>query len=184
MIPCLENGGNKSRFQVFLPSDQNLNEAKAFRAIQGHSNATFEAKDLGWKKITATEIPRLLHGTTWNAFHKILNQGLIPGGGQVRGGRKEVFFSPADPRGNPKDKYPVYKFDCDVVFVVDTKAAEEKGCCFYLTEGGAVLCKSTVPESSFATVFDTKIQPIVGTQRKSTREKGTGARRLAATRTA
>ena len=119
-------GSNKTRFQVFCPKDGDRSKTIAFRAIQGHSSAKFEAENPGWKDISAKQVPRLFHGTTYGAFESILRRGLLPAGGQARGGRDEVFFSPADPRGDPHSEFPIYKFSCDIIFMSDTKTAEEK----------------------------------------------------------
>ena len=159
---CLGLGcQDKARFQVFVAADKSHVDPLAWRAIQGHTKSSATIAGMNWIPVGTNTCPVLWHGTKRHCTDSILADGLIPGG--VRGeGRSEVFFSPRNPLEPdiPADPIKAYKFDAEVYLEVDTKEAIDCGCSFYLSEGGAVLCRETIHPRCLKRILDRHGHPV------------------------
>ena len=110
----------------------------------------------------------MYHGSRRANITSLREKGIIPGGLQRTGGRSEAFFSPSDPRGKANCRYPIYRFESEIVVEVDTAIAEQENHCkFYYTTGGAVLCQETIPPSAFLTIFSDWSNEILWTKTKA-----------------
>ena len=143
----------KPRFQFFLRLGSG--RPLAWRAIQGHSTSLAPVENMGWRQIDSSISQYLWHGTFRRYIDPIQRKGLIPGGGKM-GGRIELYFSARHPHGglDPNDPIPVYKFDCEIYFVIDLTKAINQGNTFYLTSSGAVVCRGSVHQSCLINAID------------------------------
>ena len=108
-------------------------------------------------------MPRCFHGASRVSLQNIMKHVIIPVGTRTRGGRKEVYFSPADPRGDVRDQFEVYQLPSEIIVMIDTVRAEQAGCEFFTATSGAALCQQTAPPNAFLCVFETKTGSILWT---------------------
>ena len=102
---------------------------------------------MGWRIIHPLECPVAFHGTFQRFVQGILREGLIPGG-HKHNARSETFFSCPEPTGVVSSgswdlcsKLPGYKFNCEIVVVVDVYRACKAGAVLYLSDGNALLTR-------------------------------------------
>ena len=132
----------------------------AMRALQGHSCVLVDPVEMGWKLVHPLECPVAFHGTFHRFVQGILREGLIPGG-HKHNARSETFFSGREPTGivssgswNLCSKLPGYKFNCEVIVVVDVYRACKAGAVFYLSDGNALLTRHVLDPEYILFVYN------------------------------
>lgn len=137
---------------------------------EGH--AVIEAKPalMEWRRITASDSPRLYRGTRICNTNSILKHGILPGRATTSG-RSVIFFravlTPSSKRrawaaGDPRDEWDSregdydsdenirtalegYEFYGEVAEVVDMNMACMGGCQSSISESNVILCKDKIP---------------------------------------
>ena len=159
---CIRSGcTDKPRFQIYKAKDPIYADPLAWRAIQGHTKSCATIVGMGWQQIGLETCTSIWHGTKRSCTDSILSGGLIPGGAPGKG-RSEIFFSPRHPliQGSAMDSVRAYKFDAEIYIEVDVKSAIASGCAFFLSEGGAVLCREIVSPQCLTRIVDKHNHPI------------------------
>eukprot|EP00959_Pyramimonas_sp_CCMP1952_P283335 5923151-Pyramimonas_sp.AAC.1 len=135
----------KARFQVFvrrpnpelLGTDFAWDQTLAMRAIGGHTavHRNSQPWNVGWMRLSWTDMKYLHHATTRDAWTSIRNIGAVPGYGADRHTPQEAFYSTSSvmryDTQNPHCATPGYKFEHkkkQVDVVIGIRSAMSIGC--------------------------------------------------------
>ena len=152
---------DKKRFTI----KHNENGGISIAAVQGHSIEDIDAT--GETLINEDNIPckYVVHATTYEAWEKIRQQGLVPGcrvkvpRGEKPMTRQDVHFATNLPADNTcrisglRERRPVWIF-------VETRNLVRNGLEPRLTLNGYVVTRHTVPERIFECILDTNSNPL------------------------
>ena len=120
-------GNNKMRFEMGLMKDQ---KTTAIRACQGHSTSSGVADD---SLPIAEGLTTLIHGTTYKAARKIVQEGIS------KMGRLHVHFYESDLEGRPLPIHPKVHLTSEVIVVVSAEKCERFGLVFHRASNGVIL---------------------------------------------
>ena len=155
---CLAAGGGSKRRYQYCSDDSG--QILYLRALQGHSGNNLIDPTLQDNVLIGTGIFHYIYhiGCAFN-LHSIINNGLVPGGQNLRR-RQTVFFLPVDPRDEshrdpehidfsvPRQAryvHSAWKRHQDAVFWVDSNLAIREGLTFYQTRSNAIILQGTFP---------------------------------------